>query len=53
MHKMYMYSLINNCKDKSYIYHPDEETETTPKRYKLALLGFFLFILKNLRCKEK
>lgn len=34
-----MYSLTNNYKEKSYIYHPDEET--APKQYKLALSDFF------------
>lgn len=47
MCKIPMQSLTNNNKEKSYIYHPDEET--APEQYKLALSDFLIifFILKN------
>lgn len=48
-----MYSLVNTSKGNSNIYHTDEETT---KKCKLTLsdfLNFFLFIMKNLKPKEK
>lgn len=52
MCKIYRSRLTNNYKEKSYIYHPDEET--APKQYKLALSDFLiLFFYFKKSCLQK